>query len=68
MADYIQGTVRYDNEAQRRRLKRAAERVHWSLNRLLLEGAEKLAEQFLESTETAAGTVGRGHLMMNQGD
>lgn len=68
MGAYIQGTVRYDNKSQLRRLKLAAERVHWSLNRLLLVGAEKLADEFLKTTETTAGVVEAAHLMMDQGD
>lgn len=56
MGDYIQGTIRYDSKQQLKRLKQAAGRVHWSLNRLLLVGAEKLADEFLKTTD-AAGIV-----------
>ena len=51
MGAYIQGTIRYDSKAQLRRLKLAAERVHWSLNRLLLEATERLAGEILKDSE-----------------
>lgn len=56
---YIQGTIRYDSRLQLRRLKQAAEKLHWSLNRLLLFGAQQVADRVLNrsdnpTTETTA--------------
>lgn len=53
MRTYLQGTIRWDNKQQVARFKRAAERVHWSLNRLMLIATEKMVGQILDENQTA---------------
>lgn len=75
MGNYINGTIRFDSKLQRRRLKEAAEKLHWSLNRFLLVASTRLADEVLNDNQAAGrlveqlidgGPQGPGQLTLNQ--
>lgn len=47
----IKGTIRYDSADQLRRLKAAADLMHWPLYRFLLIAGERMATRVLKGTK-----------------